>query len=234
MTRIIRAPIGEAEQAAIELLVSSGVLSVGVIPKPGAPRAPRAPRACEQCGEQFMSQTKAAKYCSRACNGAAKRGSGATVAILDALRTRYPCEALPFGALTSLGVEFGVTMERVRQVAVAHGFAGPGRGSRHAPHRVCASCGMPMWNKAKSAVCRACGWIDVSCEQCGKPKRVPASRIASNINRAPTLVPSGTMASYTGRVFCDRHCFGRWLGEHHGWGARKAKRLAAEAANARS
>ena len=52
------------------------------------------------------------------------------IAIAEALQRRYPCAALPTGALTDLGIEFGVSREYARQIANHIGLTGT-RGSRH-------------------------------------------------------------------------------------------------------
>ena len=152
-----------------------------------------------------------------------------TLSIEAAIESRYPCMALPYGALTDLAVEYGVTREWVRRVAGRIGATGTRTGNRpNARPRVsCGRCGKPFQNPPKSAaVCRDCRSVDLPCTFCGKPKRVSAASLARKVNEDARVMPGGTSARYTGRVFCDRQCFGKWFGLTYGYGARKAHREA--------
>lgn len=154
--------------------------------------------------------------------------------ITDYLRAHYPCEALPLGALTEVGSIFGVTRERVRQIANANGFTGynaqdpetrvnPGMMGR----ALCKSCGKPTnekrfpENHTSRKLCRDCQWIEIACSQCGKMKRV---RTSDYLTRRSEKYSAARVANgkppYTGTgVFCDRKCLGRWIGLHHGFAA---------------
>ena len=136
--------------------------------------------------------------------------------IARALRERYPCAALPPGAMTDLAAEFGVSRQRVQQIAKNIGVSGT-KGSRNArPVHICASCGEPMSRGVKSLMCRACKWITVSCDGCG----VDIQRLASDLVRQVGQIkdtPYGG-ATYTGRSFCTKSCFGSWAARNYGWG----------------
>lgn len=151
----------------------------------------------------------------------------ATAEILAHLQSHYPCEALPFGTLTKVGTMFGVTRQRVQQIAVANGFVGynsqmpevrvvPGRMGR----LLCPDCGNEMPNRdqhiAQDRVskkrCDSCRWTLVSCSDCGKPVRRLTSSLISRIDEATTRNAAGRPV-YTGRAFCDRACFGRYIGK---------------------
>lgn len=149
------------------------------------------------------------------------------------LAERYPCEALPFGALVEVGKVFGVTRERVRQIAKANGFASyrdqeretrviPGRAGR----TLCRDCGKPYGGKrfAENHVsrtrCPDCRWVMIDCAQCGKPKKVATYDYISHLSpaTAQSRAEKG-QPQYTGRVFCDHECQGRWMGINVGFRA---------------
>lgn len=163
--------------------------------------------------------------------------------VREHLIKHYPCAALPLGALSEIAAQFGVTRERVRQIAVGLGY--PGWHSQSPEQRVilgkmgrklCISCGKP-YGRGRYAEdrigrirCEECRWTEVSCTECGKLKRVRTSRYLSSIGRT-NKVGSGA-ATYTGAQFCNRVCFGRYIARtagflahrenavHHGHAAR--------------
>lgn len=202
MVKILRRPETADELAAIQLLTARGVLG-GRLER-AAPRAPRAPRAP-------YSGVKA-------------------TAIIAALQERYPCEAVPYGAFQSIGKELGVSREYVRRIAEANEFsgsrtkAGP-RVANGVTNRACGRCGKPMTKNAKAALCFDCRFVELPCAQCGKLKRVSAARftIAFSEKRVAWRAAHNAPQSQ-GRVFCDRHCYGRWFGTNYGGGAQKVKR----------
>lgn len=138
-----------------------------------------------------------------------------------ALVRRYPCAEVPHGAFTTLGTEFGVSRELVRQIARKLGM-GKLRAERLKPIRVCA-CGKQLEPEG-NGLCQDCRWVNLPCEWCGKPKKVLASLLAWRIARGSEYTsPDGRKISYSGRVFCNRSCMGLWLGREHGRGAQRRK-----------
>ncbi len=134
-----------------------------------------------------------------------------TAAIVAELQRRYPCQALPYGALAELAQQFGVSAEWIRQVANRYGLTG-----RISTRKitVCGGCGNEM-PKGSRGLCFPCRWIELPCNNCGKPKRVRAALIARRIDNAEKRHAAGQPA-YTGKVYCDRKCYGQWLGSNHG------------------
>ena len=152
-------------------------------------------------------------------------------AVATYLASHYPCEALPHGALTEVGSIFGVSRERVRQIARDNGFVGYGKQApeeRVRPGRMgrmlCRDCGKPYgtWRGAENRIshnrCPDCRYIEVACAQCGKLKRVRTSDYivrrseAYNAHRTEMGHPT-----YTGRSFCSTFCRGRWMGLNVGF-----------------
>ena len=164
--------------------------------------------------------------------------------VREHLIKHYPCAALPLGALTDIAAQFGVTRERVRQIAVGLGY--PGWRSQTPERRVirgkmgrnlCPSCGKP-WGTARypedrigSTRCEACRWTEVACTECGKPKRVRTAHYLWIIGKTRPVGKTAD-ATYTGAQFCNRVCFGRYIARtagflahpenavHHGQAAR--------------
>ena len=146
------------------------------------------------------------------------------IAIAEALQRRYPCAALPTGALTDIGVEFGVSRQYVSQIASHIGVIPGQSGPRHPrPRRFCGSCGTELSRGSKATTCRACTWVEIECSNCNALVRRSASTFARNMQRAAQF-PDGTQGAYQGRAFCNRSCFGSWTAKNYGWGSDYAKR----------
>lgn len=130
------------------------------------------------------------------------------------LLRHYPCQAVPYGALKEVGERFGVTGERVRQIANEMGM-----GRLYKTSQVCPECG---GRKSEvSQLCKGCRCASVRialpCNNCGAPVMRLASELARRIGKdGPKQTPSGP-ASYSGNVYCNKKCFGEWLGHEHGW-----------------
>ena len=91
----------------------------------------------------------------------------------------------------------GVTRERVRQIAQRNGYP-PRKGQLKS--KICPFCGKTFYtrNIYCSPICKyesSRRRIVVNCHQCRK-----------SLERTP-----GTMRSKSGRYFCNRVCFGRWV-----------------------
>lgn len=154
-------------------------------------------------------------------------------AIAGYLAAHYPCEALPLGALSDVGTIFGVTRERVRQIAKAGGFVAwrdqdpavrvypKGRTG----YILCRDCFKPTGRRVRGADrisrtrCADCRTIAVVCTYCGTPKLISTTTYLAHMREPAKPTPDGKLAKYTGRTFCNRSCFGRWIAEHHGFQA---------------
>lgn len=132
------------------------------------------------------------------------------------LLRHYPCQATPFGALTEVGKKFGVTREYVRQIANAMGM-----GRLYKESRVCLECGGEK--AAASQLCQSCYQasrkVTLPCNNCGAPVTRSAAALVRRIAKdITTSTPHGS-ATYSGDVYCNRRCFGRWLAREHGFTA---------------
>lgn len=146
--------------------------------------------------------------------------------------------------LQSIATEFMVTRERVRQI-LAKAHIPTTRSPQH-PAFSCQECQRPM-RAARSRTglpiltCPECNtrkrWTTRQCVTCGAPVRRSVKRLAWRATSATAI-----RAGYTGRVFCNPHCFGTWIGKHFGMGNLVArqhnialrKRLAAERTQCRN
>lgn len=97
-----------------------------------------------------------------------------------------------------VGSKVGVTRERVRQIARQCGYP-PRNGILS--QKICPVCGQAFNKKINTYCSRSCGYearrkrIIVNCCQCGKfIEQTPAS-----------------MRSKSGRYFCSRRCYGKWV-----------------------
>lgn len=131
---------------------------------------------------------------------------GKSEAIRGYLLEHYPCQAVPHGDLTVVADKFGVSRERVRQLANQLGM---GRLQKDRPVLTCGGCGKVEPTGTKS-LCFECRWVELPCNQCGELVRRSAARIAWRFGRT-SQTPHGP-AEYTGRVFCNRSCQGAWMG----------------------
>lgn len=151
--------------------------------------------------------------------------------ILTYLEEHYVCAALPFGALTKVGSVFGVSRERVRQIANKNGFAAYitqdpdarviiGKTGR----QICPDCGKPTGRQryAESYVrkkrCDDCRYITIPCGSCGEPVKRQTAEFITRLSpeyRAARIAAGQPF--YQGEVFCNRSCHGKYLAETVGW-----------------
>ena len=125
------------------------------------------------------------------------------------LHARYDyCGRIPHGAAMEIAKQVGCSREFVRQVARREGYltAKQWQPLRPKPLKVCARCEKPVDNRSHSDYCHECQYVTLPCNWCGKSIKRVASRVAWEINRGRT-----------GTVYCDRKCFGNWLGHNHGY-----------------
>lgn len=112
-----------------------------------------------------------------------------------------------------IGNEVGVSRERVRQILNKVGLNNASEiREKKKRERTCAYCGNPRSRNNHKYCSRACACkahrVDVTCEECG-----------STVNR--TLSETKVYENYRNRhkhFFCDRVCFGKWVGKNYGFG----------------
>ena len=124
---------------------------------------------------------------------------------------RYPCGVMPKGAVTALAAEIGCS-RGTAQIGARLAGAWVARQVRK-----CAVC-LTAETQAASGICRACLWVEIPCESCGEAVRRRASSLAWHQGRT-----TNHGRTYTGRVFCNRVCFGRWCGKSFGVGTEYQK-----------
>jgi hypothetical protein len=126
---------------------------------------------------------------------------GITSSKVIALKTKYPCMTL-----RDIGIKVGVSRERVRQLLVKANM--PTKIIK--PKIVCEDCGKLLTHPNKYGRCRQClhksKLTPVTCDNSG--------RLLYRMQGA--ILGSFTRPNYKGRFFCDRHCFGHWVGSNYG------------------
>ena len=175
----------------------------------------RAAGRCVACGRYQRSYLPNGRTTPRSQNSAD----------IVAYRQANPCLTLE-----SIGLRFGITRERVRQVLARSGAPTKHRIIR--PTYECQTCHAPFmltWSqqnqtKTKPMFCPSCrndaAYMTLPCTNCGAPKQVSAAEYVWKIDH-PKATNLGV--GYTGRVFCNSHCFGVWAGKNFG-GNRHARR----------
>lgn len=103
----------------------------------------------------------------------------------------------PTWHLKAIAKELGVSRERIRQVLTQQGLP-----TSHlkleqyrAPRCVCGRV-LALPSRKATGLCRECDLVKVTCQQCGTERIVTRHRAQNK------------------QYFCDRHCFGRWIGKH--------------------
>ena len=166
-------------------------------------------RECVKCGWQWFARVEISHTCpkckSSLWDGHAPRQPGLpkghgliegtkAFLIMAALKERYPDQEVPYGAVSALAHEFGVSRERARQLGKAYGVS-----IIHEDRRPrCMSCGDVLGKGSGGGLCRNCHYIDIACDQCGTLFQRLASEYLGHVNRD---------TRYTGRAFCSPACF---------------------------
>ena len=118
-------------------------------------------------------------------------------AIREYIAKHYPCQAIPYGGLTPIALKFGVSTERVRQIANKMGATG--RILSTTTEKVCPECGGAK--SLQALRCKAC-WVsshtlDLTCESCGA---VFQRQLSDQTARTPER-------GYTRQgIYCSRSC----------------------------
>jgi hypothetical protein len=120
-----------------------------------------------------------------------------TDAVKAVLEQRYPDRQMPFGTATLLAHEFGLSRERIRQIAVAVGMVrGPRPAAVEPPPRPCRLCERPA--RRGASYCLDCGFPVLQCIECGAVYRRRRAEIERWRSRE---------GGYAGRFnFCSRAC----------------------------
>lgn len=113
------------------------------------------------------------------------------------LLKRFPDKRMPWGAASEIARDLGVTRQYIFVKARELGFT--------------------TYRLPREDV-----WNEEPCAFCGSPVRRQIKRQQYMVGKTHAT-PDGE-ATYTGRRFCDRHCFAQWLGHNFGRGAQKRKR----------
>lgn len=124
------------------------------------------------------------------------------------LRASFPSGYLPMGALKHTGLAFGVSGERVRQIAQRAGMRTATRTRRAPPmvHR-CPCCSTEV--RRPNHYCARCRLVTLRCSQCGGTFQRPRRQVQ----------PGGGAKEPEGNFYCSRRCFGRMVGKRFGFGS---------------
>jgi DNA-binding MarR family transcriptional regulator len=137
-------------------------------------------------------------------NGKSER----SLAIEAEIVKRFPCQEIPMGGITEIAAKYGVSKQRVHQIAKRLGVSGthflPGGKARAINSKICKNCGNPK--EYKKVLCKDCRFPRLSFDVCGKLFRRDRKTILRN---------------NAGRgAYCSWDCRNEGLGtaaaEHHG------------------
>lgn len=117
----------------------------------------------------------------------------------EEMAKRYPCQEIPLGHITQLAAEFGVSKQRVSQVAKKLGLTSR-KFEAQITNRVCGNCGQPL--QKHKQLCHDCLYVTLACDICGRLfERLRSVAVARN-------------ERFKG-VYCSHECYGVWWSEHH-------------------
>jgi hypothetical protein len=115
----------------------------------------------------------------------------------------------PEMTLESIGIHFGITRERARQILVRNGAAT----RRHLEYCFCSKCGARHKSSHSKEIrlCSECKYHAIrgtyTCYQCG-----------TDFVRKKS---EQTRRHQTGLDFCSRQCYGRYCGKNYGWASHR-------------
>ena len=140
--------------------------------------------------------------------------------IRSILAARYPCEAVPPGAMTDIANEIGASRELVRQVVSKSGYETPGSGPRAAaPRSLCTECGKPLrLNALRLHHTRCAPKVEVACATCGNAKVIPLKDVRARFIGSGKRRRERLGTEDTGLWFCNHVCAGSYQGKTYGWG----------------
>lgn len=142
--------------------------------------------------------------------------AASTQAIIAEMQRRWPCERAPLGALAKMALEYGVSRQRISQIARRAGVAGTR--TKEVPDRVdqtCPGCGEPFTilrsyyqsrGRDLPTHCRRCREnIRFTCPECGGEFWRNLSQVIYTANKLKV------------GPFCSNPCFGAYAGRNYGF-----------------
>lgn len=179
------------------------------------------PRKCQQCGYEWHSKitTSRCPHChSTLWNRqrklrpkfypvSIKTKNGVLTCARERVIDAYN-KANPKPTLRSLGEQFNISGERVRQILNSIGI------DTHKKLKyTCSSCHKTLTGDTKDGLCYDChkvaNTVILTCSVCGKqfprPKRLLVARLKNYLGKYKT-----------NKVYCSRKCFGSDMGNEHG------------------
>lgn len=141
-------------------------------------------------------------------------------AIIAELQRRYPCQATPFGGLTEVAVLFGVSRERVRQIANETGMD---RIHRVKVVKTCVFCDQPKMRN-NNFYCEEHQTVPLVCSECGTTFRITNYEVIAR-SRGKYTKGQPRTGRLTDEWFCSKPCFGAYAGRTYGWGARSSSAI---------
>ena len=128
--------------------------------------------------------------------------------IITYLRDAYPGTPLPPGTLRRTAFAFGVSPERVRQLARKAGLESAPRRRVVTPAApaIC-ECGREI--PAHRRYCSTCRYVSLQCSVCSR-----------DFLRVRSSSPASVSAA---AVYCSRRCYGRMVGRTYGFGSERRR-----------
>jgi len=116
------------------------------------------------------------------------------------VRKRWPCQELPTGAMTELGLKYGVSRERVRQIVRGGEGYGLRRRGRKRRSVGCKDCGAEI-EQHGSHYCEEHRWVVMQCPSCGNDfKMTRVEAVARGMNSNGSSQGAGSL------FVCHRTC----------------------------
>lgn len=130
------------------------------------------------------------------------KGDGVRAAISE----RYQC-AMPLGAMTAMAGEFGLSRQRVHQIAREME-----RRVKKPDILICGRCGTNPVGHSKRGLCRTCreetSTLELVCDGCG----VTFTRDTTRIIALQGGASPSKRGQYSGKIYCSKICPGRPAG----------------------
>ena len=124
-----------------------------------------------------------------------------------------------YRTLQSIGDEFGVTRERIRQLIVQHGLQNASGRIKPDSRPTCKECGLKInGNKGRSfhsSCYEKYVWATLSCAQCNKEFKLRKKDLKRRQERRSDWTKN--------TFFCSRECYGSYWGTRFGFGASISK-----------
>jgi len=141
-------------------------------------------------------------------------GSGVRDDLMAEVRKRWPCQELPWGAMTELALKYGISRERVRQIVRGKGMYEVRPPTRKSKTKGCHDCGSHEVEPGAHH-CEDHRWVVMQCPSCGndfKMTRVEAIARGSRSNGSS----KGAGSLFVCRRTCRKERGLAWLAENPG------------------